>query len=73
MQYSFLVEIDGAIVRIIEPIFAANDRAALLQAEDRKGLFPTEARLVVMRGGERIVTLEVNRRTEGAVSAISTP
>ena len=71
MQYSILVEIEGAIARIIEPVFAATDRAALSEARDWKGLFPAEARLVVMRRGERVIAIGGDSPPEDPISAIS--
>lgn len=57
MQYSFLIEIDGAIVRVIAPVFASDRADARRQAADWLDLFPADATLSIVHEKERVAVV----------------
>ena len=57
MEYSFVIEMDGAIVRVISPVFAADPADARRQAEDWLTLVPTATRLLVLHRGDVLSTV----------------
>ena len=57
MQYSFVIEIEGSVVRVIAPVFAPDEMDARRQASEWLDLFPAWATLAIVENETSVAIL----------------